>query len=334
MNTSPPFCFITGMSKHEPKTPPQYPWGHNRRFNAYTQYFERTFGGRVQKVSVDAGFTCPNRDGTKGRGGCTYCNNDAFNPSYCTPEKPIRQQIMEGIRFHQNRYRRAEKFLAYFQAYSNTYDTVENLKRRFDQALEIDKVAGLVIGTRPDCIDAEKLQYFADVAKTHYVILEYGLESCYDETLKKINRGHTFKESVDALELTASYGLKTGAHIIFGLPGETRQMMIDEAEILSALPINTLKLHQLQIVKGTAMEKDYLDHPESYSFFELDDYIDLVIRFLERLSPGIVMERFAGEVPPDYIAGPNWGVIRYDRVLQKIEKSLEQRNTRQGRLFS
>lgn len=309
---------------------PQYPWGHNRRFNAYAQYFERVFGGRVQKVSVDAGFTCPNRDGTKGRGGCTYCNNDAFNPSYCTPEKSIRQQILEGIQFHQNRYRRAEKYLAYFQAYSNTYDTLENLKHRFDQALGIDKVVGLVIGTRPDCIDAEKLHYFADVAKTHYVILEYGLESCYDETLRKINRGHTFQESADALEITASYGLKTGAHMIFGLPGETRQMMIDEAEILSGLPINTLKLHQLQIVKGTAMETDYRKHPGKYTFFDLDEYIDLVIRFLERLSPEIVMERFAGEVPPDFIAGPTWGVIRYDRVLQKIEKSLEARNTRQG----
>lgn len=322
------------MTNQNAKNTPPYPWGHSRRFNAYAQYFERVFGGRVQKVSVDAGFTCPNRDGTKGRGGCTYCNNNAFNPSYCSPDIPVKEQILAGIRFHKNRYRRAEKFLAYFQAYSNTYDTVENLKRKFDQALEIEKVVGLVIGTRPDCIDAEKLKYFADVAKTHYVILEYGLESCYDETLNKINRGHTFKESVDALKLTASYGIKTGAHIIFGLPGETRDMMIDEAEILSALPINTLKLHQLQIVKGTKMERDYQADPNSYSFFKLDDYINLVISFLERLSPDIVIERFAGEVPPDYIAGPNWGVIRYDRVLQKIEKSLELRNTSQGISFN
>lgn len=313
---------------------PRYPWGHQRRFNAYAQYFQRQFGGRVQKVTVDAGFTCPNRDGTKGHGGCTYCNNLAFNPSYCTPDKSIAEQIRKGIEFHQNRYRRAEKFLAYFQAYSNTYDSLENLKKIYSQALEIPEIHGLVIGTRPDCIDQEKLAYFSEINKTHYVIIEYGLESCYDETLKKINRGHTFRESVDALELTASCGIKTGAHIIFGLPGETRQMMIDEAEILSALPLNTLKLHQLQIVKGTKMARDYRDNPDSYTFFELDDYIDLVIHFLERLSPEIVVERFAGEVPPDFIAGPNWGVIRYDRVLQKIEKSLEQRNNWQGRLFS
>lgn len=311
-----------------------YPWGHHRRFNAYAQYFERTFGSRVQKVSVDAGFTCPNRDGTKGRGGCTYCNNDAFNPSYCSPEIPVKEQILSGIRFHKNRYRRAENYLAYFQAYSNTYDSLENLKRKYGEALGVEQVAGLVIGTRPDCIDEEKLNYFAEIAKTHYVILEYGLESCYDPSLERINRGHTFAESVRALEMTAAHGLKTGAHLIFGIPGESRQMMIDEASILSTLPLTTLKLHQLQIVRGTTMAQDYKKNPADYYFFGLDEYIDLVIHFLEQLSPDIVMERFAGEVPPKFIAGPNWGVIRYDQVLQKIEKSLEQRNSWQGRLFS
>jgi radical SAM protein (TIGR01212 family) len=311
-----------------------FPWGHHRRFNAYAQYFERAFGGRVQKVTVDAGFTCPNRDGTKGRGGCTYCNNDAFNPSYCSPKKPIRQQIEEGIEFHKNRYRRAEKFLAYFQAYSNTYDSLENLKRRYEQALEFEKVVGLVIGTRPDCIDKEKLRYFADVAKTHYVILEYGLESCYDESLRRINRGHTFQESIDALELTATFGIKTGAHIIFGLPGETRQMMIDEATILSDLPVDTLKIHQLQIVKNTKMADEYLSNPNDFQFFNVDEYIDLIIEFLEKLSPEIVIERFAGEVPPRFLAGPQWSLLRYDQILQKIEKKLKMRNSWQGKSFT
>jgi uncharacterized protein len=311
-----------------------YPWGHNRPFNAYAQYFEREFGGRVQKVTIDAGFTCPNRDGTKGHGGCTYCNNEAFNPSYCLPEKPIKQQMLEGIGFHKNRYRRAEKFLAYFQAYSNTYDSLENLKRKFGQALEIENVAGIVAGTRPDCIDDEKLRYFAQIAKTHYVIIEYGLESCYDETLAKINRGHTFRDSQEALELTASYGLKTGAHLIFGLPGETRQMMIDEAAILSALPLTTLKIHQLQIVENTRMAIDYAARPGQFSFFDLDEYIELIINFLEKLSPSIVMERFAGEVPPRFLAGPNWGTLRYDQVLQKIEKTLNKRNSWQGKAFT
>ncbi|NCA86292.1 MAG: TIGR01212 family radical SAM protein [Clostridia bacterium] len=311
----------------------QFPWGHARRYNAYAQYFEKTFGGRVQKVTIDAGFTCPNRDGTKGRGGCTYCNNDAFNPSYCSPTKSITQQIEEGIEFHANRYRRASKFLAYFQAYSNTYDTLENLRRRYDEALQIENVVGLVIGTRPDCIDEEKLRYFADVAKTHYVIIEYGLESCYDESLAKINRGHTFQESKNAIELTASFGLKTGAHLIFGLPGETKQMMLDEAEILSKLPLTTLKLHQLQIVKDTRMAKEFSADPGQFTFFGLDEYTDLIIRFLEKLSPEIVIERFAGEVPPRFLAGPNWGIIRYDQVLQKIEKKLSERNSWQGKRF-
>jgi len=311
----------------------EYPWGHKRPFNAYTQYFEKEFGGRVQKVTIDAGFTCPNRDGTKGYGGCTYCNNDAFNPSYCTPEKSIKQQITEGIEFHEKRYRRAEKFLAYFQAYSNTYDSLENLKRKYDQALEIENVVGLVIGTRPDCIDDEKLRYFAQLAKTHYVIIEYGIESVYDETLVKINRGHTFQESKDAIERTASYGLKTGAHIIFGLPGEDAQMMIDEAGILSGLPLNTLKIHQLQIIKNTKMANDFIANPGQFTFFSLDGYIDLIIQFLEKLSPAIVIERFAGEVPPRFMAGPNWGIIRYDQVLQKIEKSLITRNSWQGKSF-
>jgi radical SAM protein (TIGR01212 family) len=310
-----------------------YPWGNERRYNSYAEYFRRHFGTRVQKISIDAGFTCPNRDGSKGTGGCTYCNNDAFNPSYCSPAKTIKTQILEGIGFHHRRYRRAEKFLAYFQAYSNTYDTLDNLKRKYDQALSVDKVVGLVIGTRPDCIDDEKLAYFADIAKTHYVIIEYGLESCYDETLKRINRGHTFQESKNALELTASYGLKTGAHFIFGLPGETHEMILQQAEIVSSLQLTTIKFHQLQIVKNTAMEKEFRKNPSGFSFFEVENYIDLVVRFIARLTPEIVIERFAGEVPPAHIAGPHWGPLRYDRVLQMIEGELEKRDTWQGKFF-
>lgn len=309
----------------------EFPWGHSRRYNAYAQYFERTFGARVQKVTIDAGFTCPNRDGTKGRGGCTYCNNDAFNPSYCSPQKSITQQIEEGIEFHANRYRRASKFLAYFQAYSNTYDTLDNLRRRYDEALKIENVVGLVIGTRPDCIDEEKLEYFEQLARTHYVIIEYGIESCYDATLRRINRGHTFAEAEKAIRMTADYGLKTGAHLIFGLPGETRQMMLDEAVIISSLPLTTVKFHQLQIIKNTVIERQYRRQPEDFRFFNLDEYINLVIDFLELLNPAIVVERFAGEVPPRFIAGPGWGALRYDQILQIIEQQLQKRNTWQGR---
>ncbi len=225
-----------------------YPWGHNRRFNSYTEYFKKHFGERVQKVTIDAGFTCPNRDGLLARGGCTYCNNDAFNPSYCQPIKSVTQQIEEGVEFHKVRYRRATKYLAYFQAYSNTYAPLEELKKIYDQALSFPGVVGLVIGTRPDCIDDEKLEYFSKLSEQYYIIIEYGIESCYNKTLEFINRQHTFEQSAEAIIKTAEYGINTGAHIIFGLPGESRDKMLQEAKILSELPISNIKFHQLQIV--------------------------------------------------------------------------------------
>jgi len=311
-----------------------FPWGHNRRFNSYSEYFKRTLGERIQKVTIDAGFTCPNRDGSKGIGGCTYCNNDAFNPSYCQPEKSVKQQIEEGIEFHINRYRRAKNYLAYFQAYSNTYAPLEHLKKIYSEALAIPGVIGLVIGTRPDCIDDEKLAYFQELSEKYYIILEYGIESCNNETLKRINRGHSFEEAVEALEKTKKYGLKTGAHFIFGLPGESKEFMLSEAKIISSLPIDTVKFHQLQIIKGTAMEKEYKENPENFTFFELPEYIDFFIQFLERLNPHIVVERFAGEVPPRFLAGPGWGLIRNDQIMVKFEKRLEELNTYQGKFFN
>lgn len=312
----------------------EYPWGHQRRFNAYAQYFKKQFGERVQKLTLDAGFTCPNRDGTVAKGGCTYCNNDAFNPSYNVASKPIQQQLLEGIEFHQNRYRRASKYLAYFQAYSNTYKPLSELKEMYDKALEIDGVIGIVVGTRSDCIDEEKLEYFARLAEEKYVIIEYGIESCYDKTLEKINRGHDFENVVKALELTKKYGLKTGGHMIFGLPGESKEEMLAEAAILSDLPLDNVKFHQLQIVKGTKMVIDYKRNPEEFSFFELEEYIDFIVNFVEQLNPKFVIERFAGEVPPRFQRGPNWGSIRNDAVLQKIERELEKRDSWQGKFFS
>ena len=310
-----------------------FPWGHNRKFNAYSNYFKRTFGERVQKVTIDAGFTCPNRDGTKGRGGCTYCNNDAFNPSYCTPDKSITQQINEGIEFHEKRYRRSNKFLAYFQAYSNTYAPMDKLKIIYDEALSVPGIAGLVIGTRPDCIDDEKLEYFQQLSEKYYIILEYGIESCSNETLKRINRGHTFEEAVEALEKTKKFGIKTGAHFIIGLQGETKEYILSQAKTISSLPLDTIKFHQLQIIKGTAMEKEYHNHPENFTFFELSEYIDFFVRFIERLNPDFVVERFAGEVPPRFLAGPGWGLIRNDQILVKFEKKLKELDTWQGKYF-
>lgn len=316
------------------ETKSTYPWGHERRYNSYAQYFSRIFGERVQKTTIDAGFTCPNRDGTVARGGCTYCNNNAFNPSYNDPKKTIKQQIEEGIEFHENRYRRANKFLAYFQAYSNTYAPLEELKKIYEPALEMENVVGIVIGTRSDCMDEEKLMYFAEIAKTHYVILEYGIESTYDKTLERINRGHNYQNVVDMVHLTKDYGIKVGGHMIFGLPGETRHEMMDQVHTLNELPLDNIKFHQLQIIKGTHMAKEYDIYPERYELFEKDEYIDFIVRFIEQLNPAFVIERFAGEVPPKYNGGPGWGLIRNDQINVAIEKELEKRDTWQGRLFN
>ncbi len=310
-----------------------YPWGDNRRFNSYAGYFKRTFGERVQKLTIDAGFTCPNRDGTIGVGGCTYCNNDAFNPSYCQSVKPITQQLTEGVEFHANRYRRAKKFLAYFQAYSNTYAPLEQLKKLYGEALSYPDIIGLVIGTRPDCISEEVLDYLAELSKQYYVIVEYGIESCYNPTLERINRGHTFEKAVWALEETKKRGIKTGAHFIFGLPNESVEAMIAEANIISLLPLDTVKFHQLQVIKGTVMEKEFALNPSEFVRFTVDSYIDFFIDFVEQLSPNIVIERFAGEVPPRFLAVPAWGLIRNDQLLAMFEKRLKERNTWQGRLF-
>lgn len=325
-----------------------------RRFNSYSSYFKRQFGGRVQKISIDAGFSCPNRDGKISTGGCTFCSNAAFNPSYCKPEKSIRQQIEEGIEFHQRRYRRASKYLAYFQPFSNTYKPLEELKKVYEQALEpIDsrqhtaqrwndmdskalktpEIAGIVIGTRPDLVDEALLQYLNEIQKTHYVMLEYGVESVYDETLLRVNRGHDFATAERAIRLTAQYGIPCGAHFIFGLPGESKTMMLNAADVISRLPLTTVKFHQLQIFKDTKMAEEYQHHPEHFHLFDLEEYIDFVIDFAERLNPNIVIERFAGEVPPRYLVSEPWMKLRYDEVLARIEKRMEERDTWQGRLY-
>lgn len=310
-----------------------FPWGDTRRFNSYSGYFKRIFGGRIQKLTIDAGFTCPNRDGSLSVGGCTFCNNDAFNPSYCESVKSITQQIEEGIEFHAVRYRRADRYLAYFQAYSNTHAPLERLKQIYDEALAHPRVFGVVIGTRPDCVDADKLDYIQSLVQNHYVAVEYGLESTYNSTLERINRGHSYEKSVWAIQETAKRGIKVGAHIIFGLPGETREMMMSQAQTLSQLPLDTIKFHQLQIIKGTIMEQEYLQNPNDFKLFAMDEYLDFMADFLERFNPNIVVERFTGEAPPRFLATPSWGRLRTDQVLQLFEKRLLERDTYQGRLW-
>lgn len=304
-----------------------------RSYNSFTDYIKQRFGGRIQKLTLNAGFTCPNRDGTLGTGGCIYCDNDAFNPSYCLPQKSITQQIEEGIAFHKFRYRRAVGYLAYFQAYSNTYNSLQHLKRLYDEALSHPEVTGLIIGTRPDCIDEEKLEYFASLSAENFVLIEYGVESCYDHTLRLINRGHTFGQSVDAIKLTHAYGIMCGIHMILGLPGESPEDILKEAEIISELPVNTLKLHQLQIVKNTRLATDYRKSPENYFLLSLNDYIDLVIRFTERLKPVIMIDRFTAEIPPRFLEVPVWKNLRADEILRLIEQEYVNRNTWQGKYF-
>ena len=308
-----------------------FPWGDNRRFNSYSSYFTREFGSRVQKISIDAGFSCPNRDGKISTGGCTFCRNDAFNPSYCHPEKSVRQQIEEGIEFHQRRYRRAKSYLAYFQAFSNTYKPIDELEIIYREALSVEGVVGIVIGTRPDCLNEEILEMLNGLNAT--IILELGIESVYDTTLKRVNRGHTFACVKNAIEIVHKYGFHCGGHFIFGLPGETRDMMLNAADIISELPLTTVKFHQLQIFKDTKMADEYLANPSDFHLFTLEDYIEFVIDFIEHLNPSIVIERFAGEVPPRYLVSKPWLNLRYDQVLALIEKRLDERNTYQGKYY-
>lgn len=303
--------------------------GH--RYNSFTGYFREKYGCRLQKLVIDAGFTCPNRDGTLSRGGCSYCDNSAFHPGYSTPDKSIARQVAEGIEFHRGRYPRTVKYLAYFQPYSNTYAPLERLKSLYEEALAQDGVVGLSIGTRPDCLDDEKLDYLASLQeKGSVIMLEIGIESCYNSTLEHINRMHTFEQAVKAVEMAHARGLFVGSHFIFGLPGESVQMMLDSAAIINRLPVDSVKFHQLQIIRGTRMEKEFEEHPERFITWTLEEYIDFFIDFLELLNPDIRIERFAGEVPPRFVKSTPWGLVRNTELLRMLDERLEQRNTRQG----
>ena len=310
-----------------------YPWGTNRPFNDYSSYFKKKFNERVQKISIDAGFSCPNRDGTKGRGGCTYCNNDTFNPFYCEPSKSVTQQLNEGVAFFEPKYK-TQKYIAYFQAYSNTYGSLGLLKSLYEEALSHPKVVGLIVGTRPDCVDDEILDYLASLSKKYFIVVEYGIESTLDRTLELINRCHTHQESVDAIEKTVARKIETGVHMILGLPGESDEEIIAHAKVLSKLPITSLKLHQLQIVKGTVLAKQYAGNQESIRLFQADEYIDLVIKFLENLSPRIIIERFISESPKDLLIAPKWKGLKNFEIVAKIEKRMKEQNTYQGKLYS
>lgn len=302
-----------------------------QRYNEYGTWLKSQLGVKTQKISLNAGFTCPNRDGSIGVGGCTYCNNQTFNPEYCETSKSITQQLEEGKRFFARKYPEM-KYLAYFQAYTNTYGELESLKSKYEEALSVPDVVGIVIGTRPDCMPDELLDYLAELNQRAFLVVEYGIESVYDSTLKRINRGHSHAQTVDAILRTAARNIKVGAHIILGLPGESKEAIMNEASMLSHLPISLLKLHQLQLIKGTRMAEEYFSEPSDFHLFTPDEYIDLVIDFIELLPPDMVLERFVSQSPSSLLAVPGWGLKNYEFV-DKVRRRMEERNSCQGRLY-
>ena len=301
-------------------------------YNDFGSYLYGQFGCKVQKITLDGGFTCPNRDGSKGRGGCTYCNNRTFNPAYCHKHLPVREQMEEGIAFFSHKYP-TMRYLAYFQAYTNTYGSLDILKQRYEDALAVDGCVGIVIGTRPDCMPEELLDYLQELSRRVYVMVEYGVESTDDATLLRINRGHDYATAIDAVKRTAARGLPVGVHIILGLPGEERASLVSQARLLSELPITTLKLHQLQLIRGTRMAEEFIETPEDFHLFELEEYIEVVVDYLENLRPDIVVERFASQSPKELLIAPDWGLKNYE-LVEKIKRRMRERDTWQGRLFS
>ena len=303
----------------------------NNYFRDFSDYLSSRFPYKVQKISIDAGFSCPNRDGSKGRGGCTYCNNQSFSPQYGKREKTITRQLEEGINFFSHKYP-SMKYLAYFQSYTNTYDSTDKLIELYSEALSYPDVVGLVISTRPDCMTDELLDYLEKLNRQTFLLVEYGVESTLDRTLERVNRCHTWKDSQNAIRKTIERGIATGAHLILGLPGESKDEILEHASRISALPLTTIKLHQLQIIKGTTMAREYLRNPSSFSLLLLDDYIDLCVSFVERLNPELYIERFASQSPKELLIAPDWGLKNYE-LTDRIIKRFDQRNTCQGKLY-
>lgn len=324
------------------------------RYREFGPWLTEQVGCKVQKISINAGFTCPNRDGRVGWGGCTYCNNQTFNPEYCKTEKSVSQQLEEGKRFFDRKYP-SMKYLAYFQAYTNTYGELDDLRRLYVEALSVEGVVGLVIGTRPDCVDEpfmEMLSRLRDTPITEFrnvekyvricdeetvarpfILIEYGVESVYDKTLLRINRGHTHQQTEDAINLTKRYGFPVGVHMILGLPGESYEEWLREAEVLSDLPIDILKLHQLQLIKGTRMAEEFAERPFDFHLFAADEYVDLVVDFISHTRSDIVMERFVSQSPASLLAVPGWGLKNYEFV-DKVRRRLAERDEWQGRSYS
>lgn len=304
------------------------PFG-DRRYNAWNDHVKAQYGGRIQKVSVAAGFSCPNRDGLLGTGGCTFCNNAGFTPGYLDKRDSITTQIDKGLSLLDRRYPGSQRFIAYFQSYTNTYGSFEELQASYREALAHPRISGLAIGTRPDCLPDKVLDYLAELAQEHIIELEIGVESCCDAALERVNRGHDFACSRDAIQRAAARGLPVTAHLILGLPGESRESMLAAARQLSALPIRALKFHQLQIVRGTALAREWQRTPEAVTLFDEDAYIQLLADFVECLSPNILLQRLGSEVPPALKLAPHWN-LRLSELASRLQSELSARCTWQG----
>lgn len=302
----------------------------HRLYYDFAAFLSQYFDGKVQKISIHAGFTCPNRDGTKGVGGCTYCNNQTFNPEYCNPHLGIRRQLEDGISFFARKYPHM-RYLAYFQAYTNTYGELERLKAMYEEALSVDGVVGLVIGTRPDCMPDTLLDYIAGLSQRTFVMVEYGIESANDDTLLRINRGHDFATAVDAVRRTHERGILVGGHLILGLPGEDHEELMRQADAIASLPLDMVKLHQLQLIRGTRMAREYEQCPEDFHLYTVDEYIDLAIDYIERLPETMVVERFISQSPRSLLIAPDWGMKNY-QFVDRLRRRMQERDTWQGRL--
>lgn len=278
-------------------------------YNDFGTWIRQRFPYRVQKISIDAGFSCPNRDGTLSHGGCSYCDNRTFNPSYCNSKRSITQQLEEGKAFFGRKYPDM-RYLAYFQAYTNTYGEVEDLRRMYEEALAVPDVVGIVIGTRPDCVSDALLDYLEELNRRTFVLVEYGIESANDDTLRRINRGHDFACCRDAVERTHKRGILTGGHVIIGLPGEDAEESVRQAPIISSLPLDILKIHQMQIIKGTRLAREYAEHP--FHVYTVEEYIDVIVRYIGKLRKDLVLERFVSQSPKDLLIAPRWGLKNYE----------------------
>lgn len=299
-------------------------------YNSFSKWIRERFPFRVQKISVDAGFSCPNRDGSISSGGCSFCDNRTFNPSYCNGTLSIGRQISDGKAFFARKYPDM-KYLAYFQAYSNTYASLDTIRRRYEEALACDDVVGLVVGTRPDCISDELLDYLERLNRQTFLTVEYGIESTCDATLKRINRGHTFECSRRAIAATHDRGIVTGGHIIVGLPGESAADIIRQAESISLTKLDILKIHQLQIIRGTRLAEEYLAKP--FHVFSVDEYIRTIGEYIQHLRKDIVIERFVSQSPKGLLLAPDWGLKNYE-FTNRLNNYLRERNIRQGSLFN